>query len=144
MLHLIAIATINTAFSWFIGSWNCHGTGYSTINTFTYAAGNKWIINRWGPKTADGGTAYIGYVSAQKRWIYKDFHNDGGFGDVTSTGPHDNVWIWSGPYYTPDGKGLHGRIIYTIKNKGEYDRSFEEPKGNGFKSDGGDVCTRLK
>ena len=143
LLAAVALASANAAFSWFLGSWDCHSPRYSSINTYTVAQGGHWIVNHWGPRSEPGGVAYIGYVAAKHQWVYDDFHYDGGWGEVTSAGDQHRSWTWAGPYYTPDGQTLHGRIVYVIRNSGRYDRIFETPNGKRWTQAGSDVCTRL-
>ncbi len=143
ILLAAALASLNAPFSWFLGSWDCHGPHYHSINTFAAVQGSRWITNRWGPKDEPGGMAYIGYVPARHEWVYEDFHYDGGFGEVTSKGEQHGMWIWAGPYYTPDGTTLHGRIVYVLHAHARYDRLFEMPAGSSWKQTGSDTCTRL-
>jgi hypothetical protein len=150
---LAAAADPMTSAFWFVGTWVCSGTepgangaapiSYHTVNAFSKAPGGRWLINRWGAQTdASGGVAYIGYVSALKQWDYDDYHYDGGLALVTSPGLEDGRWIWTGPYFTPDGHELHGRIVYAIRSHDRYDRIFEAPDGGGWQRLGGDSCAR--
>jgi len=136
-------STATDQFGWFLGSWKCSGPGYVSVNTFSRAPGSRWIANHWGPKGGQGGVAYIGFVPAQRQWIYEDFHDDGGYAQVTSPGLKDGSWTWTGPYYTPEGTVLHGRIVYAIESHDRYDRIFERPAGSGFQRTASDTCRRF-
>jgi len=127
--------------AYFTGSWICGGT---TAWTFARLPGGKnWLEVTYGPAAAPYGTAVMGYVEGLHAWVYRDFHADGGYADLTSPGPADGRWVWSGPYYPADGSAaLNGRITYVEVDGKRYDRIFETLEHGVPVKKGGDSCLK--
>lgn len=121
----------------FGGTWTCTG---GTRWHIAPAPGVAWTTVEWGPRSADGGTAYVGYVPKLGAWLYEDFHGDGSYATNTSQGPRGGAWTWSGTYYTSHAI-LHGSVIWRRTNAGRIDRTFES-NVNGVTHDARDSCTR--
>jgi len=124
---------------YFSGTWICGG---STQWTFAPLAGG-WTEITYGPSAKPYGTAIMGYVDALGRWIYRDFHADGSYADLTAEPPHDGRWVWSGPYY-PGGADhtLNGRVTYLEVDPKRYDRTFESLESGAYVKKGGDSCVK--
>jgi hypothetical protein len=138
---------------YFLGSWTCvtqipanGSTAARTLRTaWTFAplsAGSGWIRIVYGDPASPDGTAVVGYVSELKKFVYRDFHADGSYADISSAAPVDGRWVWTGPYYPAAGGVLNGRIVYTMVSPTRYDRSFESVVDGKAVAMGGDTCTK--
>jgi len=125
---------------YFTGKWTCAGVPW----TFALLPGSKsWTEITYGPPDDVTGTAVMGYVAVLKAWVYRDFHADGSYADLTSPGLVDGRWIWSGPYYRASGGPvLNGRITYVEVDAKRYDRIFESLENGAYVSHGGDSCLK--
>ncbi len=117
----ILLAALSLFAQAFDGSWTCTGGYHWHISP---APGAGWTIVQWGPRTADGGTAYVGYVPKMRAWIYEDFHGDGSYAINTSQGPSGGAWTWSGTYDT-GGVADHGTVIWQKTSPNRIDRTFK-------------------
>ena len=127
--------------AYFTGTWKC---GQDVVWTFApLVDGGDWIRITYGDPQHPEGIAAMGFVTGLKAWVYRDFHTDGSYADLTSPAPADGRWIWSGPYY-PAGAGqpLAGRITYTEVTATRYDRTFEMLKDGTYHAMGGDSCLK--
>lgn len=125
----------------FVGSWNCAGTSW----TFApFNGSTTWLrVDYAAPSTPNGGSAIVGYVPLLGKFVYRDFHSDGAYADLTAAPPVDNRWLWSGPYYAPGLQAvLNGRITYVVVDAKRYDRIFETERDGNFVKMGGDSCVR--
>jgi len=124
---------------YFLGTWTCAGTTW----TYTPFLGDPtWIRNAYGDPAKPGGSAIIGYAVGLKKYVYRDFHADGAYADISSDGPVDGVWTWTGPYYPAEGGVLAGRITYTVTSPSRFERGFESLVDGSYKKMGGDVCLK--
>ena len=139
-LTLALAATDPPDARYFIGSWTCGSTPW---NFAPLPGGSAWIRDVYGDPADPYGTAVFGYVPALHAWIYRDFHADGGYAELTSPGLTDGTWVWTGPYYPADGGApLAGRITYAIVDPSHYDRTFESLEGGTYVKKGGDRCVK--
>jgi hypothetical protein len=125
---------------YFVGTWTCAG------ETWTFApliAGSDWLRVTYEHAGTVDGTAVMGFVNGLQAWVYRDFHADGSYADLTSSGNADGRWTWNGPYYPASGGApLNGRITYTEVDRDRYDRTFESLRNGTLVKLGGDRCTR--
>lgn len=128
--------------AYFQGAWNCAGARWTFA---ALAADSPWTSIVYGNAAHPDGHAVMGRVAGLHAWVYRDFHADGSYADLTSAGLKDGRWVWSGPYYPASGgPALNGRITYTIVSPDRYDRSFASSQPDGsLKAMGGDFCTRI-
>jgi hypothetical protein len=127
------------AAAYFIGTWSCDGT----LWTFAPLLGDTtWIRVVYGSPAKPDGNAVIGYVSETKKYVFRDFHADGGYADISSDGPVDGRWLWSGPYYPAGGGVVDGRITYVVDGPERYERTFASVVNGQSKTMGRDVCTK--
>jgi hypothetical protein len=117
----LVLASLSLFAQAFDGSWTCTG-GYPWH--IAPAPGSGWTVVQWGPRTAAGGTAYVGYVPKQNQWIYEDFHGDGSYATNTSPGPVDGAWPWTGIYFTGSDTD-HGTVIWQRTSAKRIDRTFK-------------------
>lgn len=127
---------------YFLGTWTCAGTTW----TWTPLLGDdRWIRNVYGDPRAPDGTAVMGWVPRLAAFVYRDFHADGSYADLTSPGLVDGRWVFSGPYYpAAGGAPLNGRITYTVAGPARYDRTFEMLRDGAYVRMGGDGCTKVE
>jgi len=127
---------------YFVGEWICGGT-----TPWTFAplgpGDATWIKVTYGKADQPYGTAVLGFVKGLGAWVYRDFHTDGSYADLTSPGLVDGRWVWSGPYY-PVGSTtvLNGHVTYVVVDAQRYDRVFESLKDGKLVKMGGDTCLR--
>ena len=125
----------------FSGTWTCHSRGAEIPWVIAPAPGSAWTTVRWADQTSErGGTAYVGYIPAQKQWIYEDFHYDGSYAINSSPGPQNNVWTWTGTYYLTD-QTMHGQVLWQLTSANRIDRTFKATI-NGKPQSSGDYCTK--
>ena len=126
----------------FAGTWTCYSQGYRVPWRIEAAPGDAWASVRWGDQTSDrGGIAYVGYVLQLKKWVYRDFHYDGTYSDITSPGPAGKAWTWSGPYYG-NGRIWRGAVVWTLSSANRIDRTFESQTKGSLSPTGRDYCVR--
>jgi hypothetical protein len=126
---------------YFLGTWKCADV------TWTFAPlqnGSHWIRDVYGDPAHPDGTAVIGWVSQLGKWIYRDFHADGSYADLTSRPPLGGRWEWTGPYY-PSGsdRELNGKVTYVVVSPTRYDRTFEALENGALVKHGGDTCVKV-
>jgi hypothetical protein len=138
---------------YFIGKWRCvtpiPAAANAPARTFTEywsfarAMGGPWVrVEYRHGKTVDG-TAYVGHVAAKHRYVYADFHADGSYASLSSPAPSHHRWVWTGSFFTPDGKvDSSGRITYDAILPDRYDRTFEQRRSSGWHVIGSDTCKR--
>jgi hypothetical protein len=127
------------AVAYFAGTWSCDGT----IWTFAPLLGDTtWIRAVYGKPASPDGTAIIGYVTELKKYVFRDFHADGSYADISSDGLVDGRWVWTGPYYPSAGGVLDGHITYTIDGPTRFERTFASLADGQLKPMGRDVCTK--
>jgi hypothetical protein len=135
-----ALATPPADLRFFVGTWHC-GSERWAFTPF----GPDWVKIEYGHGGATDGIAYAGYVSQLGKYVYRDFHSDGGYADLTSPPPTAaGEWTWSGPYYAAGSADtLLGVIGYTETNPSSFARSFgkREPDGS-VTHQGSDTCTK--
>lgn len=125
----------------FSGSWSCVSNGYAVPWSIAPAPGNAWTTVRWGnQQTAGGGIAYVAYEPALGKWLYRDFHYDGSYADLTGTQSGEQ-WRWTGPYYR-DGEILNGDIVWTLQSANRIERTFRRLAGGKLIPSGSDYCVR--
>jgi hypothetical protein len=122
----------------FGGSWTCTGGYHWNIAP---APGNAWTVVQWGPRSADGGTAYVGYVAKLHKWIYEDFHGDGSYAINSSQGPSGGAWTWSGTYDTAQSVS-HGSVVWKRTDAKRIDRTFNYTV-DGKPRQAHDSCTSI-
>lgn len=148
MVLILATALLGAADpaagKYFLGNWTC-GSGTATT-AWAWAPlqpGSDWIRNVYGDPAKPYGTAVIGFVPGLQKWVYRDFHADGGYADLTSPGPTEGRWEWTGTYYPAEGgTAPPGRVVYTVVSPTRYDRSFEALRDGSFVRMGGDSCVK--
>ncbi len=140
-MMMLVFAVLMTAMKYFTGSWMCGPVHWSFS---PLSKGSPWVRVVYGNPKHPGGVAVFGYVEGLRGYVYRDFHADGSYANLTSVGPVNGTWIWTGPYY-PSGGGdaLYGRIQYLIKSPTEYDRKFQQFQNGKTIDRGGDICTKL-
>ena len=122
---LAALSLFGQAFA---GTWTCGDAHFQTPWHIYAAPAANWTVVDWGPRTGNGGTAYVGYVPARKQWLYEDFHFDGSYSMNTSPGPVNGSWSWTGTYDM--GKHvLHGVVIWKRATRTRIVRTFEQTLG---------------
>jgi hypothetical protein len=136
--------TANPAY--FLGRWKCGDVPW----IFVKKKMDAWIEVRYGNPAEPDGVARFGYVEALKRYVYRDFHFEGSYADLTATfqGGKTNGtgrWEFTGPYYPAHAATpLYGVIAYQIIDKNRYDRSFASKQPDGtIKKMGSDTCRRV-
>ena len=130
--------TQGDAGAFFLGTWKCGNVSwtFSKLN-----ADSRWIKIVYGDPANPAGTAVLGYVGELQRYVYRDFHTDGSYADLTSPPPVQEKWDWTGPYYPVDGSGtLRGHVIYIQKGPNRYDRHFLQTVNGQDVERGGDTC----
>jgi hypothetical protein len=143
-----------TAVRYFLGNWTCvtpiaatASTPARTVRTaWTFSSlygDDAWIRVVYGDPARPDGSAVIGYVTDLKRFVYRDFHADGAYADISAAPPANNQWEWTGPYYPVTGGVLNGRIVYTMVDATRYHRSFEAIVDGKPTAMGGDTCTKV-
>jgi len=140
-MMMVIFAVLMTAAKYFVGSWMC-GPVHWTFSPLAKAS--PWLKVVYGNPKRPDGVAVFGYVDGLHGFVYRDFHADGSYANLTSIGPVNGSWIWTGPYYPPGGgDALFGRIVYVIKSPTQYVRKFEQFTNGQTIERGGDVCTKL-
>ena len=126
--------------AYFVGAWHC-GAVLWTFSPLT--VGGPWLKVVYGDPARPGGTAVAGYVKGLDRYVYRDFHADGAYADLTSPPPRDGRWEWSGPYY-PAGATtpLSGLVVYLQRDPAHYERTFQTLRDGRLVPMGGDTCTK--
>lgn len=127
------------AVNYFIGEWSCAGTPW-VFTPFLEDAG--WIRNVYGKPGKPDGSAIVGYVAGLKKYVYRDFHADGSYADISSDGPVEGRWVWTGPYYPTSGGALNAQITYVIVNANRYERLFASVVDGKPQTMGHDACTK--
>jgi len=138
---MLVFATLVTALKYFTGSWMCGPVNW----TFTpFPKSSPWVKVLYGKPYHPDGLAMFGYVESLHGYVYRDFHADGSYANLTSVGPVNGTWIFTGPYYpSGGGKALYGKISYVIKSPTQYDRKFQQFENGQTIDRGGDTCTKL-
>ena len=125
---------------YFLGTWKCADV------TWTFSPlgeGSGWIRDVYGDPQRPAGTAVIGWVAQLQKWVYRDFHSDGSYADLTSPGLVDGRWEWTGPYYAVDSdRVMNGKVTYVIVSPMQYDRIFESLENGVLVKHGGDSCRK--
>lgn len=126
---------------YFLGSWTCAGTTWAWSPLLN---DDRWIRNVYGAPKQPDGTAVMGWIPELHAFVYRDFHADGSYADLTSTGLVNGRWEFSGPYYpATGGPPLQGRISYVVVSATRYDRIFEMLRAGTFVRMGGDTCSKI-
>lgn len=149
-----AAATALSFLSALNGTWTCttpvpahNGTPASSFSsTWRVAAGpgkSNWATVTYGKGTTTWGTAYVGYVEQQHRWVYMDFHNDGAIAEMHAPPAADPTWVWTGSYYPEGGPAdPSGQITWTLAGPNKIDRNFQKRQNGTLVELSRDVCTR--
>lgn len=128
------------AVGYFSGTWTCAGTPWRWSNLL---AGDAWLRIEYGDPRHPDGQAVMGWVPRLERFVYRDFHADGSYADLTSTGLVNGRWVFTGPYYPADGSAsLNGQVSYVVVSPARYDRIFEALRDGKLVRMGGDTCTK--
>ena|SRR5579862_6303505 len=136
---LMSLSLFASAFS---GTWVCHFRGHDTTWRIAAAPGSAWTSVRGGDQSSDrGGIAHVGCAGPQKRWVYRDFHYDGSYGDASSPGPVNGTWTWSGPFYLSD-RVLEGAALWNLTNTKRIDWTFEALQHGKLVPTASDYCTK--
>jgi heat shock protein HslJ len=125
---------------YFLGTWTCGETQWR-YEPLTSAS--TWTGVSYGDPSHPAGTAVLGYVAPQNAWIYRDFHTDGGYAELSSSGIAAGKLVWSGQYYPADGSAaMTARVTYTIVDAGHFKRTFETEQAGAFVARGADACVK--
>jgi hypothetical protein len=144
---LAAAVAVNAFLNAFGGTWACtpHLTGVvsAPVSTWTIAAAprSSWVVVRWSARTANG-TAFVGYLAPSGQWIYEDFHSDGSFSAITSSGPQNGTWTWDGTFTTPQ-RVTHGAIQWRREGAG-FRQGFGRLLGTSFRETAYATCRKAK
>jgi hypothetical protein len=140
---LLAAVAVNAFLSAFGGTWQCSerlpGVASVPVSTWTIAAApdSAWVVvHRIG--RGAGGTAFVGYLPAEQRWMYEDFHSDGSFTTSTSSGPQNGTWTWEGEYATPQ-RVVHGAMQWRRDRSG-FRQGFGRLLGPSFRESAFAAC----
>lgn len=130
----------SSAARYFAGTWKC---GAATLTFSSFADTSAWTRVAYGSVQPEG-TAIFGYVSGMHAWVYRDFHKGGAYADLTSPGPSDGRWQWTGPYYPEEGgPPLQDRTTFVQVSSVRFDRTFELMRGADYVPTGNDACTKV-
>lgn len=140
----LLLAVIGAFAQAFAGTWTCHSAPNQNVPwVITQSPGETWTSVRWGDQeSATGGIAYVGYVESLHTWVYRDFHYDGAYADITGTNT-GNQWRWTGPYYA-GGRTLNGDIVWTLTSHDRIDREFRSLQNGKLTPGGRDFCVRVR
>ena len=72
--------------------------------------------------------------------MYRDFHYDGAYADITGV-QSGNQWRWTGPYYA-GSQQLNGDIVWTLTSRDRIDRTFRSVTNGKLTPSGSDYCVR--
>lgn len=137
-LILAAFTAFSAAFT---GSWICHSQNALVPWEIAPAPGGAWTAVRWSDQTNDnGGIAYVGFQPKLGRWVYRDFHYDGSYADITGT-QTGNQWRWTGPFYA-GRRQFDGDILWTLSSPDRIDRVFRSVVNGKLTQTGSDYCVR--
>lgn len=144
-LVLAAATNVSAAFFRdFGGTWTCGNATYHARWSIESPDGNYWTIVRYGSDAQHiDGTAYVGWLPQDNVYVYNDYHNDGGFAQLTASAPSDGVWHWTGKYYASGAKSADTGpdITWTLKN-GTIVRAFAKRTNGKLTNTGSDTCTK--
>lgn len=132
----------------FAGSWSCSAPE-QTASEWRIAAvpGSLWARVDWGLDASGvaAGTAFVGYIEQQQRWVYRDFHGDGSYANIHGYRAADGTWTWSGPYFRADAKPgtapLDGVITWKRVDATHVARTYAQRIGARVTPEGSDICT---
>ena len=129
------------AIAYFTGTWLC---GKVTWSFTPLEPGSPWLRVNYRNASESFGTAIFGYVPRLGVYVYRDFHADGGYANLTAKPPAgDKKWVFTGPFYEIDGSApLNGYITYTIKSATQYDRTLESVTNGVHQPEGDDTCIK--
>jgi hypothetical protein len=124
---------------YFSGTWKC---GETTVTFAPFTETGGWTRVSYG-SVAPEGTAILGYVSGLHAFVYRDFHADGAYAELSSPGPSDGRWQWTGPYYPQEGgPPLQDRTTYVERSPTRFERTFELLQGAAYVPTGNDTCVK--
>jgi hypothetical protein len=144
---VLAVIAANAFLSTFGGTWTCapHLTGVvaPSVSKWTIAAvpRSSWVVLHWSSRS-ENGTAFVGYLPADQRWIFEDFHSDGSFSSTTSGGPQNGAWTWNGTFTSPQ-RELHGAIQWRRDRTG-FREGFGRLLGTSFLESAYSTCRPAK
>jgi hypothetical protein len=125
---------------YFLGSWKC---GESLLTFAPLQESDTWLRLTYS-RGAPEGTAVVGYVAGLHAWVFRDFHSDGAYADMSSPGPSDGRWEWTGPYYPQEGgPPLGSRITYVERSPTRFERTFELLRDDAYVPTGNDACMKV-
>lgn len=125
---------------YFLGSWKC---GESQLTFAPLQETDTWLRVTYS-RGAPEGTAVLGFVVGLHAWVFRDFHSDGAYADLSSPGPSDGRWEWTGPYYPLEGgPPLGSRITYVERSSTRFERTFELLRDDAYVPTGSDICTKV-
>ena len=140
---LPAQAAPPTALSSMVGSWTCTGKvgGVSETSTIVATAWGQWIRDdisfpAVGKYPASAGTAYLGWDSTHKEWVYNEVDQVGEYFITTSSSPKWGKTAWAARYPPEAGTSI---INMLSKNAYTVDVSYSE---NGKPATFHQRCTR--
>ena len=145
-LVLAAAANVSAQFfDDFGGNWTCGNANYHAQWSITSPAGNYWTLVQYGVDLAHlGGTAYVGWLPLENKYIYNDYHNDGSFSQLTSPAPAaDGVWHWTGRFYMAGATSIDTALDILWTRVGDkIERRFRKNENGKLTEMGADSCTK--
>lgn len=140
-MFALVLAAVSAFVQAFAGSWLCHSQNAVVPWNITGTPGGSWTTVSWGNQQGvNAGVAMVGYVPALGKWVYRDFHYDGSYADITGV-QNGNQWRWTGPYYSGTQQ-LNGDILWTLSSHGRIDRAFRSVINGKLTPSGTDYCVR--
>lgn len=150
----LMLMTVSLFAQQFSGTWLCtvhvppaHGRPafvFHSTWSIAPAPGKAWTVVRWGPRTSQGGIAYVGYVPQEHEWVYEDFHYDGSYALSSSAGPHNGVWTWAGGGYYTARSVSRGVVTWKRTTPTRLNRSYARVINGKPVPQGTDSCTLQK
>ncbi|MHB8179159.1 MAG: hypothetical protein ACYDA5_10485 [Vulcanimicrobiaceae bacterium] len=98
---------------------------------------------RWGPLGKNGGIAYVGFLSREKRWIYDDYHYDGAFFRDFSSGPGaKGNWRWFGTSDQVHVDPAQGPVTWRRTSPTQFRQTYRGSKNGRVVDYGYSDCVR--
>lgn len=148
-LVLAAVITPGTAFlDQFSGAWTCGNAHYHEAwrigpHVGTPVPGVAYADVEYGDPARPDGRAFVYYNPTEHAFRYDDFHADGTQSHLTSPGPVDGVWAWTGIYYPIDGQADPSvYVTWKLEPDGSIARVFAQHFGKRIVTRGADRCAR--
>ena len=143
-LVIAAVTAASLFLTQFGGTWSCGNAQYHAAWTIAQAPGKSaWTSVTYGDPKNPGGTAYVGWLPQQQRYVYRDFHSDGSYAELSAPTPSNGTWTWTGDYYPAGGSKDDGPLItWRLAPDGSIERHFSKRTGTTVEERGSDRCTR--